>query len=113
MPWSEGYVWAWEGGTIGTQQMNELRQDMFQAGVRTHQPVDGTYDHRILYYVMSHWPGQAPTSWKRLLYAALSHGTKVIDLYEMHSTFGTTENSVGEYPAAYGTYEMALDTMHE
>ena len=27
MPWSEGYVWAWEGGTIGTQQMNELRQD--------------------------------------------------------------------------------------
>ena len=31
----------------------------------------------------------------------------------MHSTFGTTENSVGEYPAAYGTYEMALDTMHE
>ena len=56
MPWSEGYVWAWEGGTIGTQQMNELRQDMFQAGIRTHQPVDGTYDHRILYYVMSHWP---------------------------------------------------------
>ena len=56
MPWSEGYVWAWEGGTIGTQQMNELRQDMFQAGVRTHQPVDGTYDHRILYYVMAHWP---------------------------------------------------------
>lgn len=21
MPWSEGYVWAWEGGLIGTQQV--------------------------------------------------------------------------------------------
>ena len=36
---------------------------------------------------MSHWPGQAPTSWKRLFYAALAHGAKIIDLYEMHSTF--------------------------
>lgn len=57
MPWSEGYVWAWEGGLIGTQQMNEIRQDMFRAGIRNSQPVDGNYDHNILYYVMSHWPG--------------------------------------------------------
>eukprot|EP01052_Picozoa_sp_SAG31_P011090 SAG31_NODE_621_length_13502_cov_18.057002_3_plen_515_part_00 len=63
--------------------------------------------------VMSHWPGQAPTSYKRLLYAAIGHGTKILDLYEMHSTFGTTENSVGEYPAAVGTYEVALATLWE
>eukprot|EP01043_Picozoa_sp_COSAG02_P052496 COSAG02_NODE_5665_length_4144_cov_1.456366_3_plen_410_part_00 len=31
----------------------------------------------------------------------------------MHSTFGTTENSVGEYPAAIGTYEVALATLWE
>jgi hypothetical protein len=59
MPWSEGYVWAWEGGLIGTQQMNEIRQDMFRAGIRKSQPVEGNYDHNILYYVMSHWPGSA------------------------------------------------------
>ena len=35
------------------------------------------------------------------------------DLYEMHSTFGTTENSVGEYPDAVGTYEVALATLWE
>ena len=29
-----------------------------------------------------HCRGQAPTSWKRLLYAALSHGSKIIDLCE-------------------------------
>ena len=46
-----------------------------------------TYTPRSRYYVMSHWPGQAPTSWKRLFYAALAHGAKIIDLYEMHSTF--------------------------
>eukprot|EP01043_Picozoa_sp_COSAG02_P052495 COSAG02_NODE_5665_length_4144_cov_1.456366_2_plen_101_part_00 len=57
MPWSEGYVWAWEGGLVGTQQMNEIRQDMFRAGIRNSRPVDGSYDHKILYYVMSHWPG--------------------------------------------------------
>jgi hypothetical protein len=31
----------------------------------------------------------------------------------MHSTFGTTENSVGEYPDAVGTYEVALATLWE
>ena len=98
----------------GTQQMNELRQDMFQAGVREKAPVEGNYDHNILYYVMTHWPGQAPTSWKRLMYAALAHGTKVVDLYEMHSTFFTTENSIGEYPqSANGPYETVQDTLFE
>ena len=93
--------------------MNALRQDMFQSGVRDLVRQPGNFDGGMLYYVMSHWPGQAPTSYKRLVYAALGHGTKVLDLYEFHSTFGTTENSVGEYRAAYGTYEMALDTMYE
>lgn len=60
---------------------------------------------------MSHWPGQAPTSYKRLLYAAFGHGTKVLDLYEMHSTYGTTENSVGEYHATVGTYEVAQSSL--
>ena len=62
----------------------------------------------ILYYVMTHWPGNAPTSFKRLFFAALAHGTKILDLYEMHSTAFTTENSIGEYPAENGTYDLFL-----
>ena len=70
MPWSEAYVWAWEGGMVGTQQMNELRQDMFQAGVRPNAPVEGNYDHNILCKCTSHhsmnqssagWINQAPS----------------------------------------------------
>jgi hypothetical protein len=34
---------------IGTQQMNEIRQDMFQAGVRNTAPTSGKYDANILY----------------------------------------------------------------
>eukprot|EP01047_Picozoa_sp_COSAG01_P091336 COSAG01_NODE_22964_length_834_cov_0.912925_1_plen_224_part_01 len=59
------------------------------------------------------WPGQAPTSFRRLFFAALAHGTKIIDLYEMHSTAFTTENSIGEYPAENGTYELVQDTLYE
>ena len=88
--------------------------DMFRAGIRYRTPEPGNYDSNILYYVMTHWPGNAPTSFKRLFFAALAHGTKIIDLYEMHSTAFTTENSVGEYPNAdNGTYETVQDTLYE
>ena len=98
---------------MGTQQMNELRADMFRSGTRkldVSTRATGDFRGRILYYVMPHWPGQAPSSWKRLFYAALAHDTKVVDLYELHSTWGSTENSV--HPRG-GTYEMVRDSLWE
>lgn len=94
----------------GTQQMNIIRQDMFRAGVRDIALKDNNFDGKILYYVMSHYPGQATSSWRRLFYGALAHGMKTLDLYEFHSSWHATENYVD---VEGGSYENVLAAMHE
>eukprot|EP01045_Picozoa_sp_COSAG04_P001491 COSAG04_NODE_50_length_31170_cov_2.965080_22_plen_45_part_00 len=44
---------------------------------------------------MAHWPGQAPRVWKRQFYTAIMHGVQLFDLYQLSSSYGTTENWVG------------------
>lgn len=136
-PWAEGYIYLSPGtGTTatqslncdkildsslmsaadrlsfltGTQQMNIIRQDMFRAGVRDIVLKDNNFDGKILYYVMSHYPGQATSSWRRLFYGALAHGMKTLDLYEFHSSWHATENYVD---VEGGSYENVLAAMHE
>ena len=86
------------------------RQDMFRSGVRDIVRRDNHFDGKILYYVMSHYPGQATSSWRRLFYGALAHGMKTLDLYEFHSSWHATENYVD---VEGGSYENVLSAMWE
>ena len=84
-------MWDANHNVHASQEQNELRQDQFRAGLRHATPQPNKHSGEMIYYVLSHWPGQAPTSWRRMLYAALAHGTRIVDLYEFHSSFHTTE----------------------
>jgi hypothetical protein len=112
LPWAEGYLFN-VLNSVGTQQMNMIRQDMFKAGTRLYNTTKtdvGSFRGKTLYYIMSHYPGQNPDNWRRLFYTAISHGVKVIDLYEFHSTWRGTENYV--LPDG-GSYETVLSAMWE
>jgi hypothetical protein len=101
MPWSEDYAFQ---VPVGSQQMNSLGLDLFRAGIR-HQP-----GARIHYYVMPHEPGNTPASFRRLFYADLMHGMKVVNLFELRPVQAAyTENYVND-PAMY----LAIrDAVHE
>jgi hypothetical protein len=100
MPWSEDYIWQ---VPVGTQQMNFLNLDLFRAGVR------GTEDkYKIHQYVMPHWPGNTPSSWRRLFYGSLGHGAKVLNLFEFRPVQAAyTENHVSS-PAMYQEVRKSL-----
>jgi len=94
LPWAEDYAW---GVPLGTQQMNAINLDLFRAGLR------GKPDRKILYYVMPHWPGNTPTSWRRMFHNALGHGMKIVDLFEFRPVQAAyTENHVSN-PETYAT----------
>jgi hypothetical protein len=103
LPWGEDYIW---GVPVGTQQMNSICLDLYRAGL-----VERPYDP-ILYYVMPHWPGNTPRSWRRLFYSALGHGMKIVNLFEFRPVQAAyTENYVN-LPEMYqtvrrGLYELA------
>ncbi len=101
LPWSEDYIWQ---TPVASQQVNSLGLDLFRAGLR------GKSDQRILYYVMPHWPGNTPQSWRRLFYAALGHGMKIANLFEFRPLPAAyTEN----YVNAPATYWEVLKTARE
>ena len=82
---------------LGTQQMNAINLDLFRAGLR------GKPDRKILYYVMPHWPGNTPASWRRMFHNALGHGMKIVDLFEFRPVQAAyTENHVSN-PETYAT----------
>ena len=97
MPWSEGYLFA-SSLHAGSGQMLQIRHEMFRAGLR-HTPAtsESSFSGRgkVMMYVMAHWPGQAPRVWKRQFYTAIMHGVQLFDLYQLSSSYGTTENWVG------------------
>lgn len=103
LPWGEDYIW---GVPVGTQQMNSICLDLYRAGL-VERPSDP-----ILYYVMPHWPGNTPRSWRRLFYSALGHGMKIVNLFEFRPVQAAyTENYVN-LPEMYqtvrrGLYELA------
>src|SRR5262249_33978500 len=103
MPWGEDYIWQ---VPVGTQQMNSIMVDMFRAGIR------GKAEAKIHYYVMPHWPGNTPASWRRQFYGTVGHGAKVLNLFEYRPVQAAyTENHVSR-PEMYrevrrGMHELA------
>lgn len=99
MPWGEDYIW---GVPVGSQQMTGIMLDMFRAALRD-QP-----GGRIHFYVMPHWPGNTPNSWRRQFYTALGHGAKVLNLFEFRPVQAAyTENHVS-LPAMYQEVRRGL-----
>jgi hypothetical protein len=99
MPWGEDYIWQ---VPVGTQQMNFLQLDMFRAGIR------GKPGAKIHFYVMPHWPGNTPASWRRQFYGALAHGVKVLNLFEFRPVQAAyTENYVN-LPEMYQEVRRAV-----
>jgi hypothetical protein len=84
MPWSEDYIFQ---VPVGSQQMNFLGIDLFRAGI------SGNPDAKIHFYVMPHWPGNTPQSWRRQFYGDLAHGAKILNLFEFRPVqLAYTEN---------------------
>jgi hypothetical protein len=98
MPWGEDYIWQ---VPVGTQQMNHLQLDMFRSGIRPHAKA------KMHFYVMPHWPGNTPNSWRRLFFGALGHGVQQVNLFEFRPVQAAyTENHVS-LPAMYQTVRTA------
>ncbi|MEO5618669.1 MAG: hypothetical protein ABIS67_12955, partial [Candidatus Eisenbacteria bacterium] len=99
MPWSEDYIWQ---VPVGSQQMSAISLDIFRAGIRN-QP-----NAKIHYYVMPHWPGNTPASWRRQFYGAIGHGAKILNLFEFRPVQAAyTENHVS-LPAMYQAVRQGL-----
>ncbi len=73
MPWSEDYIFQ---APVGSEQMNFISLDLFRAGIK------GDARAKIHFYVMPHWPGTTPASWRRQFYGDLAHGAKIINMFE-------------------------------
>jgi hypothetical protein len=102
MPWSEDYAWQLP---IGSQQMSFFNLDLMRCAVRNNPSA------KIQMYVMAHFPGNTPNSWRRQFYGAIGHGAKILNLFELRPPEAAyTENWVA-LPAMYqevrkGLYEL-------
>ena len=101
MPWGEDYIWQ---VPVASQQVTGLMLDMYRAGVR-HQPTA-----KIHFYVMPHWPGNTPNSWRRQFYTAIGHGAKVLNLFEYRPVQAAYTENHCSLPAMYQEVRRA---MHE
>ena len=104
MPWDADFVF---GRAEGSQQMNFSRDDLCRAGLK------GKPERKILTYVMPHWPGNTPTSWRRQFYGDIAHGTKIVNIYWIVPVQASgTENYVNSPEMYQGVreslYEMGL-----
>jgi hypothetical protein len=99
MPWGADFVY---GRAEGSQQMSFIRVDLFRAGLK------GKPDGKIHSYIMPHWPGNTPTSWRRQFYGDIAHGTKVVNLFGfMPVQAAYTENYVNS-PEMYQGVRTSL-----
>lgn len=102
MPWSEDYIW---GVPVGSQQMNFICLDMFRAALK------GQPDAKMMQYVMPHWPGNTPASWRRMFYGSIAHGVKHFNLFEFRPMQAAyTENYVN-LPEMYVEVRNGLDEL--
>ncbi len=99
MPWSEDYIWQ---VPVGSQQMNFLGLDMFRAAVRDRPQA------KIHVYVMPHWPGNTPSSWRRQFYGDLAHGMRSVDLFEFRPVQAAYTENYCSLPAMYQTVRQAF-----
>jgi len=101
MPWSEDYIFQ---VPVGSQQMNFLSLDLFRAGIQGHP------EAKIQFYVMPHWPGNTPASWRRQFYGDLAHGAKILNLFEFRPVQAAyTEN----HCSSPEMYQAVRQTLHE
>jgi hypothetical protein len=101
MPWSEDYIYQIP---VGSQQMNFLSLDLFRAGIK------GKPESKIHFYVMPHWPGNTPASWRRQFYGDLAHGAKIFNLFEFRPIqTAYTEN----YCSSPQMYQAIRQALHE
>ena len=101
LPWSEDYVWQ---TPVGTLQMNNINLDLLRCGIR------GKKGRKIMYYVMPHWPGNTPRSWRRLFFGAIGHGMTMVNLFEFRPVqVAYTENHVTHS----GMYAEVLRSLQE
>ena len=86
MPWAEDYTWQ---VPIVSQQATFILLDLARAANRYHPKRESHF------YVMPHWPGNTPNSWRRLFYGALGHGMTIVNLFEFRPVQAAyTENHV-------------------
>jgi hypothetical protein len=65
----------------------------------------------IMQYVMAHYPGNTPKSWRRQFYGDLAHGVKYLHLYVFAPSFSSP---AGDYvDADGGTYQEVLKSTRE
>lgn len=101
LPWSEDYIFQ---VPVVSPQVNNIVLDLFRAANR------GRPDRKIMYYVMPHWPGNTPNTWRRLFYGALAHGMKIVNLFEFRPVqVAYTENHVNSDEM----YAMVLRSFRE
>jgi len=99
MPWSEDYIFQ---VPVGSEQMNFLSLDLFRAGIK------GNSKAKIHFYVMPHWPGTTPASWRRQFYGDLAHGAKIFNLFEFRPVQAAyTENHCSS-PEMYQAVRQGL-----
>eukprot|EP00041_Stephanoeca_diplocostata_P032483 m.1041146 g.1041146 ORF g.1041146 m.1041146 type:complete len:1572 (-) comp24157_c0_seq4:1290-6005(-) len=133
LPFTEDYVFQIP---VGTQQMFSLVVDVERAAVRRPVTVNTAAANRedtplhvcnrplpslpltdvaparpIMQYVMAHFPGTTPRSWRRQFYADLAHGVKFINLYQFAPAFSSV---AGDYvDPDGGTYQAVLAAVNE
>jgi len=104
LPWSEDYIWQ---VPVCSQQVNFILLDTFRCGLKNRP------EGKIIFYVMPHWPGNTPNSWRRQFYGDVMHGMKIVNLFEVRPVQAAyTENHVS-LPEMYleirrAFYEMGL-----
>jgi hypothetical protein len=99
MPWSEDWIFQ---VPVGTQQMNSLGLDLFRAGLK------GKPQGKIHYYVMAHWPGNTPSSWRRQFYGDLGHGMKIVNLFEFRPVQAAYTENHSSLPEMYVEVRKSL-----
>lgn len=99
MPWSEDWIFQ---VPVCSQQVNALLLDLFRAGL------EGRPEGKIHMYVMPHWPGNTPASWRRLFYNNLGHGMKVVNLFEFRPVQAAYTENHCSLPETYLQVRTAL-----
>jgi hypothetical protein len=99
LPWSEDYAWQIP---VATPQMSEISLDLLRAGTR------GKPDQRLLFYVMPHTPGNTPRMWRRMFHAALAHGMRAVDLFEVNPVWAAYSENHTSDPEMYAEIRRTL-----
>jgi hypothetical protein len=99
MPWSEDYIWS---VPVASQQVNFINVDLFRTALK------GRPEGRIHYYVMPHWPGNTPESWRRLFYGDIAHGVKIFNLFDFRPVQVTYTENYANLPRMYLEVRRAL-----